>query len=107
MKTPIFINESGNVLVFESVEDAERYIEPIDVINEEYVGYDSAGRRLALRVTKENKINIRSAEHEPSHAAELKDVLTRFLALVGVSRDWLSTAPLKELVETMSEYRIK
>jgi hypothetical protein len=105
MKTPIFINERGDVSVFESVEDAEHYIEPIDVANNEYVGYDSEGRLLQLTVTDANRVNIRSAESVPRHAAELRKALTWFLSYVGVSENWLSNASLQELVEKMLEYK--
>ena len=60
IKHPIFLDNFGDVLVFESVRDATRYIEPIDVTNNEYVGYDSEGRLLNLTVTDENQISIRA-----------------------------------------------
>ena len=103
MKAPFFLNESGNVLVFRSIEEAERYIEPIDVINREYIGYDSIGRRLQLLVADANRVKIQSAEIEPEHTDELKEVLTRFLSLVGVSQSWLLDAPLEKLVAKMLE----
>jgi hypothetical protein len=105
MKTPIFINEMGDISVFDSVEDAERYLEPIDVANNEYVGYDSEGRLLQLTVTDANRVSIRSSEPIPKHAVELRESLIWFLSYVGVSERWLSSAPLRELVERMLEYK--
>jgi len=51
MKTPISVNEHGDVSVFASVEEAESYMEPIDVERGEYVVTDADGRRLEVDVT--------------------------------------------------------
>lgn len=37
-------------MFFRSVDDAERYLEPVDVRSGEYVAYDASGRRLGLEV---------------------------------------------------------
>ncbi len=37
MKSPIAVCESGDISIFKSVAEAERYLEPIDVSNHEYV----------------------------------------------------------------------
>ena len=107
MKTPIIIDSFGDVLVFESVEDAECYLEPIDVANDEYIGYDSEGRLLQLLVTDSNRVSIQSAESEPKHSAELRKVMTFFLSNIGVSESWLSDASLQKLVERLLEHKIK
>lgn len=106
IKTPIFLDESGDVLVFESVEYAERYIEPIDVANDEYVGYDSEGRLLHLMVTDRRRVSICSAEPDPEHSDELRRILVRFLAYLGESESWLSKASLQDLVTKMIEHKI-
>jgi len=43
MRPPIVIDEHGDIDIFPSVEAAARYIEPIDVLNNEFVAYDSLG----------------------------------------------------------------
>ena len=50
MKTPISINDHGDVSTFSSVEEAETYMEPIDVERGEYIVTDADGRRLAVEV---------------------------------------------------------
>jgi hypothetical protein len=50
MKTPISINDHGDVSTFASVEEAETYMEPIDVERGEYTVTDADGRRLAVEV---------------------------------------------------------
>lgn len=46
MKAPIFICDNGDVSIFESVEYAEKYIEPVDVIDEDFIIYDCEGMLL-------------------------------------------------------------
>lgn len=52
MRPPIIIDEHGDISIFQSVEDAARYIEPIDVRKNEYVAYDSSGFLLELVPTE-------------------------------------------------------
>jgi hypothetical protein len=53
MKTPILINERGDISTFASVEEAESYMEPIDVERGEYVVTDAAGLPLSVVVVTE------------------------------------------------------
>ena len=46
IKPPIIVDESGDTDVFETIEYAERYLEPIDVEEERFVAFDSTGRLL-------------------------------------------------------------
>ncbi len=85
MRPPIFVFAGGDVDIFESVEDAVRYIEWPSVVEERTVAYDSEGRLLKLEAPGERAtgllgvkaysvskpITITSAEVEPSHQDEL------------------------------------
>lgn len=53
MKTPILINEHGDLSIFTSVEEAESYMEPIDVERGEYVVTDADGLPLSVGVVEE------------------------------------------------------
>ncbi len=53
MKTPILINEHGDISTFASVEEAESYMEPIDVERGEYVVTDADGSPLSVGVVTE------------------------------------------------------
>ncbi len=53
MKTPISINEHGDMSTFASVEEAESYMEPIDVQRGEYVVSDADGQPLSVGVMTE------------------------------------------------------
>lgn len=109
MKPPIIAYEHGDVLFFESVLDAERYLEPIDVANHVYTAYDSEGRLLRLDVKREKRfasIAIQDAEPVPTHSAELKKHLCDFFTHVGADKDWLETASLEQLIaQGLQEYQ--
>ena len=55
LKLPIIICELMDIDVFETVESAELCLEPIDVLNGEYVGYDADGRLLSMEVREEEQ----------------------------------------------------
>jgi hypothetical protein len=105
MSIPIILNNFGDVLVFDSVEKAVRYIEPIDVSNNEYTGYDGEGRLLQLSVLNDTRIVIGLAENEPNHKDELYNVLIDFLARIGIAQEWLKQASLEDLVMKSLEYK--
>jgi len=50
MKLPIIVNEHGSCDVFATVEEAEAYMEPIDVENGEYTVTDANGQNLIVYV---------------------------------------------------------
>lgn len=54
MKTPISINEHGDISIFASVEEAESYMEPIDVERGEYVVTDGDGVQLSVGIVIED-----------------------------------------------------
>jgi hypothetical protein len=108
IKLPIIIDEFGDVLVFESVEKAESFLEPIDVINDDVIAYDGEGRLLTFSIETGiwfDRVVLHSAEKEPNHAPELRHALVRFLSQLGVSDKWLSRASLSDLVNrAVKEY---
>lgn len=116
MEPPIIVDNHGDILFFASVEKAEKYLEPIDVENDEYVAYDSVGHLLNLTIQERKwretnflrffkpneytveRVIIELAEAEPTHEDQLRERLIYFFALVGEDKDWLLRATLKELV---------
>jgi hypothetical protein len=110
MKPPIII-QCDEVLIFETVSDAERYLEPADVFDKELKAYDSEGRVLELKGvdTKKTeflgmtaysgtKVYLESAEPDPTHGEGLKRVLRDLLEQRGVDPIWLGEANLSDLV---------
>ena len=109
MKPPIIINENGDLLFFETVQDAERYVEAIDVLNNEYVAYDSIGHLLELSVQLKKEydvVAISCIEQEPRHVYELQHILSDFFLQVEVNEEWIKKATLEDLVQKgIQEYK--
>jgi hypothetical protein len=105
MKAPVILSNYGDVLIFDSIEKAERYIEPIDVTNNEYIAYDSEGRLLRLVEQSRYRVIVEPVESDPSHRGELREILVDFLARIGVSQNWLAGASLEDLVTKGLEYK--
>jgi hypothetical protein len=83
----------GDLRIFSTIAEAERYMEPVDVTNGEYVCYDSEGRLLAVRVDPRERVSrtvvsnrygvtVSAGQDEPRHANELRSALLAFLAKV-------------------------
>jgi hypothetical protein len=103
MKLPIIIDESGDILVFDSLESAERHLEPIDILNGEFVGYDAEGRLLNI-VPNGFIAKISLAELEPTHADNLEKVLRDLFLDVDPSPEWVINASLEELIQKVLKY---
>ena len=120
IKPPVVIvDRRGNdINIHASIEDAQLHLEAIDVKNNEYRGYDSEGRLLALDVvidktsvlfglfqTSVERVRIRQAEDEPLHADELCTALFRFLRALGVIDNSLSFEDVDQLIERVMKLR--
>ena len=109
LKEPIYVYEEEALDVFETVEYAERYLEPPDVINDIFEGYDAEGRLLKFSVVKEklsdrcsiDVVRIELAEETPTHASRLADILKLYLkdSLINtVPAGQIDAMKLEELV---------
>jgi hypothetical protein len=105
MKAPLVINNRGDVLIFESSEVAIRYLEATDVLNGEYVGYDSEGRLLCIGVVDANRVTVSDSEEVPTHSEELIAILRNLLDYSGAPKDWVFSASLGELVISALKYK--
>ncbi len=116
MTMPIVVSEQGALLLFESVADAERYLEAIDVEDGRYVAYDSEGGVLRLTTTDElrpmlfgllrakSKRVIVEAQVAQQDPGKLRDELVVFLGHLGVSAAELTDVkPLTALVSLAIE----
>jgi hypothetical protein len=106
IKPPIVVTEGGDTDVFESIRDAELYLEPIDVGDGKLVAYDSEGRLLRL-IPSEPRITIECEEWEPQHAHEVHETLMEFLRSVGLPEEQLTGKSLHELVSASLKYKTK
>lgn len=109
MKEPIIVAENGDVDIFESVEKAERYIEPIDVKIGDNVFYDSEGRVLRAFVVNDSrgieKTVITSNEDEKINHSELKKILIDFLEYLNYPRLELEEMELSSLVRESLKFK--
>lgn len=110
MKPPIFIYDSGDLLIFDDIKLAETYIEPIDI--ECYLVYDSLGQNLSLTALG-HRVSIQPAIAPVSSPISLQRVFKEFLTTMGFPERTLSQASLEELVarslsfhhETSTDYK--
>lgn len=106
IEPPIIVDETGPIYVFQSVEAAERYLEPIDVAKNRYVAFDSQGRLLRLQATSP-RVTIEAAEEYPNHAETLRQLLVKFLKDMGLPEVDVIEKSLPELVESSLKYHTR
>ena len=104
LQPPVIIVEGDDILMFESADAAERYLEPVDVAAGTYSAYDAEGRKLEI-LTDGRIVQVLSSEQEPSHQRTLVETLHRSLSLIGDSVD--SEISLPNLVERARVFRVK
>lgn len=94
MRPPfVLIDSTGDIEVFDTVQELEQYAEPADVLQNEFVAYDSEGRLLSLQVVhvvrgrflkvRPPVVRVVEAEQEPAHRDDLRRSLLRFLVQLG------------------------
>lgn len=102
MKEPVIVAENGDVDIFESVEKAESYIEPIDVKTGDNVFFDSEGKILQASIVKDSRgierIVITDADEENYDRQKLRNILIDFLGYLNYSRQELEEMELPSLV---------
>lgn len=82
LELPIVIAEGLDISAFQSIEDAERCLEPWWVAERRGRVYDSRGRLISLEASA-TKVRIRSWEDEPTHATELERLLREYFRMMG------------------------
>lgn len=77
---PIFVVEGLDVMVFDSKQAAEQFLEPWWIKKGLGSVYDSEGRLLKL-IVEDSTVKISSSEEIPMHIGELKKILFDFLKI--------------------------
>jgi hypothetical protein len=80
MRPPIFVWEPNDLMAFDSVEAAERFVEPFDADEGEV--YDSDGRRLRFEVLG-GDVFLVADEERASHQGDLRQALLQAFTAVG------------------------
>ena len=101
MKSPIIVDENGDISFYSSNEQAQSYLEPVDVKANEYVGYDADGVLLSITADDEYSVRIDLRENSPLHAEILRSKLESFLLLLGEPVD---STDLQTLISLCAGY---
>jgi len=119
MKPPIFIDDQGDVLIFDSLMRAESYLEPSDVKCGRIAIFDSEGRILHPSVHEVNqkiaffwtrtceRIVLEPLEGGAKHPMKLRSLLVDFLSKIIPTTEPLISYPLEKLVEMSLKFKIE
>ena len=102
---PVFIYEPIDMSIYSSVEDAEKDLEAIDVLENNYRSYDVCGRHLKLEIITEDgyqRVKVKLGEIEPTHIDELKADLNEYLIATGDIA--ANESELSTLIELSKKY---
>lgn len=92
IRYPIVVAEGLDVSLFSSNEEAEEYLNGVNVAGGACVAFDAEGRALRLEATgvqknplsaERRKVRIALAEDAPNHAEQLRRVLHDYLQACG------------------------
>lgn len=104
MKPPITIDDHGDISIYETVQAAERDVEPIEATRHDFLAYGSEGQLLRGPTPKTGvfglglRVKLEPAEDNPTHALVLRQRLIGFLVTLGEPRDQLEKASLADLL---------
>jgi hypothetical protein len=104
---PIFIYDPVDLLVFETIWQAERYIEPIDANDGIY--FDAAGQILKVSIEKDLKGIARTTIGENDlvqyNKVELQRIIIDTLEYVNYSRTELESKTFAELLTEILKFK--
>lgn len=103
---PIFVIEGEDVIIFNSLEDVQSQLEPIDVRNNIFISYDAEGKLVKIE-TDGRYINVKLVEEEPMHVAELEALLRNYLIAMKEPEAEEATCDLQCLVQLSLKYACK
>jgi hypothetical protein len=110
MKTPIIVDNRGDVLVFETISDMESYIEVIDVKNNEYKFFDGTGGLLTVGIQNDHsreKVKIVNSEDLPTHQSEVRSILINLFKTVSDTSIDFDSYTWDQLISKALEYKTK
>ena len=108
IQPPIIAAEGNDLLVFASIEFAERCVESPDVDN--YEVYDRRGLRLHfdgkteprgrfIKIVEIGPVRLVADESDPLQPEALQEMLIRCLAAIGEIQDDLAGCTLEQLID--------
>ena len=112
----VVFNRPDGITLYESADALTGHLEPWYVTDEDFDAYDAEGRRVELRLEKQQvptwfgprhadveQVVPHAVEAEPQHAAELREALLRGFEQAGYERDEREEKPLEELLAEAKE----
>jgi len=78
IKPPIIVVDDTDIMMFESIKEAEQGIEPVDAKAGDFVAYDAEGRVLRFDATHW-RVTIKAPEDVPSGRSDLEIALRAYL----------------------------
>jgi hypothetical protein len=104
---PIVVDNHGDLMIFQTADAAQSYMEPIDIENGEYEVHDAVGNRLDIFVTETGRVptvTLRTVAGRLPEPEKVEEKLRSFLLRVGRDARAVHGASLQELVEMSAEY---
>jgi len=106
MGQPMVVIErvSGEVYLFSSLEDAEQYIEPIDVERQEYEAYDANGKPMLMELVGPQETPSVRLTAIPNAAPQAEEVKGRLRTYFMQDRRWKADydgAELSQIVRAL------
>ncbi|MBE9160316.1 hypothetical protein IQ265_26365 [Nodosilinea sp. LEGE 06152] len=88
IREPIILDGDGGADVFRTKEEAERFTEPIDIKNGDYIAYDAAGRLLHLSISPDGfRGQLVLPDSPENRSTELAEALRTKLRHIAAVRD--------------------
>lgn len=104
---PIFAYDPADLLVFETVRKAERYIEPIDAKDNKY--FDADGQILTVLIEKDFKgierTIIKESDAPQYDKTELRRIILDTLEYVNYSRQEIENKTFSELIDEILKFK--
>ncbi len=105
MRLPIVVCDGDDILIFRSKDEAENYLEAIDVKNDVYVAFDCEGFVIQLLVNSETEQVVLSLKMPPEQRRDaLRSHLESYLQYLKVNPSWVESANLDSLVMKVAEF---
>jgi hypothetical protein len=110
MRAPITLDSNGDLEVFETIADAERSLEPMDLEPDGPVVFDADGLLLRAERTPRglfgaDRMTLHAAGQAPEHMPSLEQRLRRFLLRVGESEASIENATVDAMLRRLLTFQ--
>ncbi len=106
MKPPIFVYEPFDLMIFETKELAEKYLEADIVKDYDYYAWDSNGTTLDF-IFDGNRVEIIQFENSKIERNKLKEIIIQTFINIGIDPQWCENATWEELIQKSLDYTIE